>query len=60
MYDTMICACTDIHTKRRSARYRQNVELFNVKFGCTYSNTVGCKGIIYSVASVGHISGAFP
>jgi len=60
MYGAIICACTtsiqnaEVHSTGRS------VELLNVKFGCTCSNTVGASGVIYSAASVGHISGAFP
>jgi hypothetical protein len=38
LYSEIIAVCSEIHTKHRNTLCGQNVELFNVKRGGTYSN----------------------
>ena len=38
LYREIIAVCSEIHTKHINTLYGQNVELFNVEPGGTYSN----------------------
>jgi len=44
VYREIIAVCSEIHTKHRNTPREQNVELFSVKPGGTYSNHWAVKG----------------
>jgi hypothetical protein len=44
LYKETIAACSEIHTQHMDTLYRQNVEIFAVKLGGTYSNHRALNG----------------
>jgi hypothetical protein len=49
LYREIITVCSEIHTKHINTLRGHNVELLNVKLGCTYSDHWVLEGIIYVV-----------
>ena len=47
LYREINAVCSQIHTKHTNTLCGQNVELLCVKPGCTYSNHLPLKDVIY-------------